>query len=126
MLNATDNLNDFIEFLGNIGNAFTGLLQVTTAQRTGILQNALITANASVNVYDTDLSLPYWWTGTAWQTWSSGGSSIGTWLTGSTLPSSGLGDDGQWYLRISNDEFNGTLYIKSSGAWARICQFQMS
>lgn len=130
MLNATQLLNDFINFLGNVENAYTGLLQVTTVQRTGVLQDALIAANASTNVYDTDLSLPYWWTGTAWQTWpSGGGGSSGTWLTGSVVPTGGVGVDGQFYLLVDNSISgvnNGSIYLKTSGTWNKLLQMQVA
>ena len=41
-----------------------------------------------------------------------GGGGGSTWYTGSGVPSSGLGDDGDFYLRD-----NGDFYQKASGAW---------
>jgi trimeric autotransporter adhesin len=47
---------------------------------------------------------------------SGGGGSGSTWLTGTVAPTSGVGDDGDFYI----DTVSGIFYFKSSGTWAPI------
>lgn len=61
---------------------------------------------------------------------SDGGSSAtGSWLTGSAVPTGGVGVDGQFYLLVDNSISgvnNGSIYLKTSGTWNKLLQMQVA
>lgn len=61
---------------------------------------------------------------------SNGGSSAsGSWLTGSAVPDSSVGVDGQFYLLVDNSVSgvnNGSIYLKTAGTWNKLLQMQVA
>jgi hypothetical protein len=100
--------------------AMTGMLNFTGAANAGVqlsnltdTQRAALTALEGMLIYNSTLSCVQFYNG-AWLTLGAGGSA--GWWNGSGAPASSLGNNGDYYLNTAN----GSIYQKSSGAWAVI------
>jgi hypothetical protein len=103
--------------------AMTGMLNFSGATNAGIqlsnltdTQRAALTALDGMLIYNTTLSCLQYFNG-GWNTLAAGAAS--TWYNGSGVPASTLGNNGDYYLNTST----GSIYQKSSGAWAVIFSY---
>ncbi len=67
--------------------------------------------NAGTLVFNTTLSSMQFYDGSLWRIISGGGTTL---LSGSGVPSSGLGVNGNYYI----DSSGGDIYLKTAGSWS--------
>jgi hypothetical protein len=102
------------------GATFTGGVAFSGTSNPGLTLNSLTSTQVSalspaagMVVYNTTISAAQVYNGT-WQTLGGGGGGGTTWLSGSGVPSGGLGSNGDYYLDLTNAD----IYLKSAGSWS--------